>query len=75
MDSIRNRMIRTPTTTIPGRIEGYINETNNDKVIAKLDWNINPNNVLTLPVQLPRRQARPPAAPLRAQLQQHRPGP
>ena len=57
-----------------GPYEGYINETNNDKVIAKLDWNINPNNVLTLPVQLPGRQPRPAAASVRAQLQQHRPG-
>ena len=31
----------------PGAFEGYVHETNNDKAIAKLDWNINPNNNLT----------------------------
>jgi len=31
-----------------GPFEGYINETNNDKLIAKLDWNINPSNVMSL---------------------------
>ena len=74
MDAIRQRMIDEYAYD-PGPFEGYINETNNNKVLAKLDWNINPSNNLTLPVQLPGRQARPAAAPLRAELQQHRPGP
>ena len=72
MDSIRNRMMDVYGYET-GPYEGYIHETNNDKLIAKLDWNINPSNVLTLPVQLSGRQARPAAAPVRAQLRQHRP--
>ena len=31
----------------PGPYEGYINETDNNKILAKLDWNINQNNSLT----------------------------
>jgi outer membrane receptor protein involved in Fe transport len=46
MDSIRNVM-RAVYNYDPGPYEGYINETNNDKVLAKLDWNINQNNNLT----------------------------
>ena len=55
------------------RIQDYINQTDNNKILAKLDWNINPSNNLVLPVELPRREARPAAAPVRAELQQHRP--
>jgi hypothetical protein len=47
MDSIRTRMIQEYGYD-PGVYQGYINETNNDKVIAKLDWNINDNNNLSL---------------------------
>jgi hypothetical protein len=47
MDSIRDRMIQEYGYD-PGEYQGYINETNNDKVIAKLDWNINDNNNLSL---------------------------
>ena len=46
MDAIRQRMIDAYAYD-PGPYEGYINETNNNKVLAKLDWNINPSNALT----------------------------
>ena len=46
MDSIRQRMIDVYQYD-PGPYQGYINETDNNKVIAKLDWNINPSNNLT----------------------------
>ncbi|MGH7526060.1 MAG: TonB-dependent receptor, partial [Gemmatimonadales bacterium] len=46
LDSIRDRMIQEYGYD-PGPFQGYINETNNDKVLAKLDWNVNDNNVLT----------------------------
>jgi hypothetical protein len=43
MDSIRNRMISVYGYD-PGPYEGYTNETNNEKWIAKLDWNVNENH-------------------------------
>ena len=46
MDAIRQRMIDAYNYD-PGPYEGYINETDNNKLIAKLDWNINPSNTLT----------------------------
>jgi hypothetical protein len=46
MDAISQRM-RDVYGYETGPFEGYINETNNDKVLAKLDWNVNDNNVLT----------------------------
>jgi hypothetical protein len=46
MDSIRTRMIQEYGYD-PGPYEGYIHETNNDKLLAKLDWNINDNNNLS----------------------------
>jgi hypothetical protein len=46
MDAIRQRLIDEYDYD-PGPYEGYINETNNNKVLAKLDWNINPSNALT----------------------------
>jgi hypothetical protein len=46
MDSIRNRMIQEYNYD-PGVYDGYINQTDNNKVLAKLDWNINPSNNLT----------------------------
>ncbi len=46
LDAIRQRLI-TAYNYDPGPFEGYINETNNNKVIAKLDWNINPSNNLS----------------------------
>jgi hypothetical protein len=47
MDSIRQRMIEEYDYD-PGAYQGYIHETDNNKVLAKLDWNINQSNVLTL---------------------------
>lgn len=47
MDAIRTRMMEAYGYDT-GPYQGYIHETNNDKVLAKLDWNINPSNVLTL---------------------------
>lgn len=46
MDSIRTRMIQAYGYD-PGPYEGFIHETNNDKLLLKLDWNINNNNNLT----------------------------
>jgi len=53
MDSIRNRMRNlrradgTPYSYETGPYEGYIHETDNDKVLLKLDWNISDNHNLT----------------------------
>jgi len=46
MDSIRTRMIQQYQYD-PGPYQGYTHATDNNKLIAKLDWNINPNNNLT----------------------------
>jgi hypothetical protein len=46
MDSIRNRMISAYNYD-PGQYQGYINETDNNKLIAKLDWNVNDNNTFS----------------------------
>ncbi len=46
MEAIRQRMISAYDYD-PGVFQDYINETNNNKVIAKLDWNINANNNLS----------------------------
>ncbi len=46
MDAIRQRMIQEYDYD-PGAFQGYVHETNNNKVLAKLDWNVNPSNVLT----------------------------
>ena len=46
MDAIRQRMIDEYHYD-PGPYEGYIHETDNNKLIAKLDWNINESNNLT----------------------------
>lgn len=43
MEAIRQRMIDVYDYD-PGRYEGYIHETDNDKILAKLDWNINEQN-------------------------------
>jgi hypothetical protein len=45
MDQIRQRMIDVYQYD-PGPYEGYIHETNNDKILLKLDWNINDNHNL-----------------------------
>ena len=47
MDSIRNRMISAYGYD-PGVYEGYINETDNNKLLAKLDWNVNEHHNATL---------------------------
>ncbi len=46
MDQIRQRMISVYGYD-PGPYEGYVNSTDNEKLLAKLDWNINENNNLT----------------------------
>jgi len=43
MDRIRDRMIEVYDYD-PGVYENYIHETNNDKLLLKLDWNINENH-------------------------------
>src|SRR3989449_874553 len=47
MDSIRNGM-RTVYGYDTGPYEGYLHHTDNDKLIAKLDWNVNPSNTLSI---------------------------
>jgi hypothetical protein len=47
MDSIRRRMISAYSYD-PGPYEGYLHHTDNDKLLAKLDWNVNDNNTLSL---------------------------
>ncbi len=46
LDKIRNLMI-SDYGYDPGPYQGYIYHTDNDKLIAKLDWNVNPSNTLT----------------------------
>ncbi|HTL06157.1 MAG TPA: carboxypeptidase regulatory-like domain-containing protein [Gemmatimonadales bacterium] len=46
MDAIRQRMIQEYNYD-PGPYEGYKFNTDNNKVLAKLDWNINTSNSLT----------------------------
>src|SRR2546425_2531500 len=46
MDSIRTRMIQAYNYD-PGPYQGYLHHTDNDKLIAKLDWNVNASNTLT----------------------------
>lgn len=46
MDSIRARMIAEYNYD-PGEYEGYIHETNNNKLLFKLDWNVSENNNLS----------------------------
>ncbi|HEV8358279.1 MAG TPA: carboxypeptidase regulatory-like domain-containing protein [Gemmatimonadales bacterium] len=46
MDSIRNRMMQVYNYD-PGPYEGYINKTDNNKLLAKLDWNLSPSHNLT----------------------------
>jgi hypothetical protein len=46
LDSIHDRLLQEYGYET-GPYEGYINETNNNKVIAKLDWNINQSNNLS----------------------------
>src|SRR5437867_6146484 len=46
MDSIRTRMIQAYSYD-PGPYQGYLHHTDNDKLIAELDWNVNASNTLT----------------------------
>jgi outer membrane receptor protein involved in Fe transport len=46
MDAISERL-RSAYGYETGPYEGYINETDNNKILAKLDWNVNQNNNLT----------------------------
>ena len=46
MDAIRQRM-KDVYNYDTGPYEGYIHETNNNKLLLKLDWNINTNHNLT----------------------------
>ncbi len=46
MDQIRDRMM-TVYGYDTGPYEGFVHETNSDKLIAKIDWNVNENNNLT----------------------------
>jgi len=46
MDAIRQRLIQEYGYD-PGPYEGYVHETDNTKLLAKLDWNLNENNSLT----------------------------
>jgi len=46
MDSISNRM-KDVYGYDPGPYEGFVHETDNNKLLVKLDWNINENNNLT----------------------------
>jgi hypothetical protein len=47
MDSIRTRMMREYNYD-PGPYEGFIHETNNDKLLLKLDWNVSPDHNASL---------------------------
>lgn len=47
MDSIRNRLIQQYNYD-PGVYEGYFFQTNNDKLLLKLDWNMSAANHITL---------------------------
>ncbi len=51
MDAIRARM-DTVYNYKTGPYEGYVHQTKNDKLLAKLDWNINENNNLSFRVNL-----------------------
>src|SRR3989475_3378653 len=43
LDKIRSLMI-SDYGYDPGPYQGYLHHTDNDKLIAKLDWNVNPSN-------------------------------
>jgi hypothetical protein len=47
MDMIRDRLKQVYNYDT-GPYDGYINRTDNEKVLAKLDWNISANNTLSL---------------------------
>ncbi len=45
MDAIRQRMIDAYDYD-PGAYQGYVNETNNDKFLLRLDWNVSESSTL-----------------------------
>ena len=47
MEQIRQRMMDVYNYD-PGAFENYIHETNNNKILAKLNWNVNDNNNVSL---------------------------
>jgi hypothetical protein len=47
MDLIRQRLMQVYNYD-PGAYEGYIDKTDNDKLLAKLDWNISESNTFTI---------------------------
>ena len=47
MDSIR-KVMTTVYGYDPGPYQGYLHHTDNDKLLVKLDWNVNPSNTLSL---------------------------
>ncbi|MBI4418171.1 MAG: TonB-dependent receptor [Ignavibacteriales bacterium] len=51
MDLIRTRM-KTVYGYETGPYEGYIHETKNDKLLAKLDWNVDENNNVSFRVNI-----------------------
>src|SRR5947199_6903160 len=48
LNKIRSLLQSAPNSYDPGPYQGYLHHTDNDKLIAKLDWNVNPSNTLTL---------------------------
>ncbi len=60
MNQIRQRMLDVYNYD-PGAFEGFVHEIDNDKLLLKLDWNINQNNNLTFRYNfLDARQDKPP---------------
>src|SRR5439155_290079 len=47
LNKIRSLLQSAPNSYDPGPYQGYLHHTDNDKLIAKLDWNVNPSNTLT----------------------------
>lgn len=47
LDQIRQRMISVYNYD-PGAYDGFIHETNNNKLLAKLDWNVNDHHTASL---------------------------
>ncbi len=47
MDSIRQRLLSVYNYD-PGPYQGYLNHTDNNKVLLRLDWNVNESHSLTL---------------------------
>ena len=49
MNQIRQRMIDVYGYD-PGPYQGFTHQTNNNKLLVKLDWNINDNNNRLFPI-------------------------